>query len=83
MTKEVADDWGIKDRGVIEKGRAADIVLFDINSVGISDESFVNDFPGEANRYMRYSKGYEYVIVNGSVVYQDNQYTNEKSGQVV
>tara|TARA_B100000427_G_scaffold327863_1_gene339586 strand:- start:54 stop:1721 length:1668 start_codon:yes stop_codon:yes gene_type:complete len=83
MTKEVADDWGIKDRGVIEKGRAADIVLFDINSVGISDESFVNDFPGEANRYMRYSKGYEYVIVNGSVVYQNNQYTNEKSGQVV
>ena len=83
MTKEVADDWGIKDRGVIEKGRAADIVLFDINSVGISDESFVNDFPGEANRYMRYSKGYEYVIVNGSVVYQNNKYTNEKSGQVV
>jgi len=83
MTKEVADDWGIKDRGVIEKGRAADIVLFDIDSVGISDESFVNDFPGEANRYMRYSKGYEYVIVNGSVVYQNNQYTNEKSGQVV
>ncbi len=83
MTKEVADDWGIKDRGVIEKGRAADIVLFDINSVGISDESLVNDFPGEANRYMRYSKGYEYVIVNGSVVYQNNQYTNEKSGQVV
>ncbi len=83
MTKEVADDWGIKDRGVIEKGRAADIVLFDINNVGISDESFVNDFPGEANRYMRYSKGYEYVIVNGSVVYQNNQYTNEKSGQVV
>ena len=83
MTKEVADDWGIRDRGVIEKGRAADIVLFDINSVGISDESFVNDFPGEANRYMRYSKGYEYVIVNGSVVYQNNQYTNEKSGQVV
>ncbi|MEC9392971.1 MAG: amidohydrolase family protein [Pseudomonadota bacterium] len=83
MTKEVADDWGIKDRGVIEKGRAADIVLFDINSVGISAESFVNDFPGEANRYMRYSKGYEYVIVNGSVVYQNNQYTNEKSGQVV
>ena len=83
MTKEVADDWGIKDRGVIEKGRAADIVLFDINNVGISDESFVNDFPGEASRYMRHSKGYEYVIVNGSVVYNNNQYTNEKSGKVV
>ena len=83
MTKEVADDWGIKDRGVIEKGKAADIVLFDIDNVGISDEVFVNDFPGEASRYMRFSKGYEYVLVNGSIVYQDSKYTDIKSGVVV
>ena len=83
MTKEVADDWGIKDRGVIEKGKAADIVLFDIDNVGISDEVFVNDFPGEASRYMRFSKGYEYVLVNGSIVYQDSKYTDVKSGVVV
>ncbi len=83
MTKEVADDWGIKDRGVIEKGKAADIVLFDIENVGISDEVFVNDFPGEASRYMRFSKGYEYVLVNGAIVYQDSKYTDVKSGVVV
>ena len=83
MTKEVAEDWGIKDRGVIEKGKAADIVLFDIDNVGISDEVFVNDFPGEASRYMRFSKGYEYVLVNGSIVYQDSKYTDVKSGVVV
>ena len=83
MTKEVADDWGIKDRGVIEKGKAADIVLFDIDNVGISDEVFVTDFPGEASRYMRFSKGYEYVLVNGSIVYQDSKYTDVKSGVVV
>ena len=83
MTKEVAEDWGIKDRGIIEKGKAADIVLFDINTVGISDEVFVNDFPGEASRYMRFSKGYEYVLVNGSIVYQDSKYTDVKSGVVV
>ena len=83
MTKEVADDWGLFDRGEIKEGKAADLVLFDINEVGISDEAFVNDFPGEASRYMRYSKGYEKVIVNGSVVYENNEYTDIKSGTIV
>ena len=83
MTKEVADDWGLFDRGEIKKGKAADLVLFDINKVGISDEAFVNDFPGEASRYMRYSKGYEAVIVNGSIVYENSNYTDIKSGTIV
>lgn len=83
MTKEVADDWGLFDRGEIKKGKAADLVLFDINKVGISNEVFVNDFPGEASRYMRYSKGYEKVIVNGSIVYENNKYTDIKSGTIV
>ena len=83
MTKEVADDWGLFDRGEIKEGKAADLVLFDINEVGISNEEFVNDFPGEASRYMRYSKGYEKVIVNGEVVYENNEYTDIKSGTIV
>jgi len=83
MTKEVADDWGICDRGEIAKGKAADLVLFNIDEVSISGEEFVNDFPGEASRYMRYSKGYETVIVNGSVVYQDSSYNDVKPGKIV
>jgi N-acyl-D-aspartate/D-glutamate deacylase len=83
MTQEVANDWGLNDRGVIENGKAADLVIFDINKVGISNEAFVNDFPGEASRYMRYSKGYETVIVNGSIVYNTNGYTDVRSGQIV
>jgi N-acyl-D-aspartate/D-glutamate deacylase len=83
MTQEVANDWGLNDRGVIESGKAADLVIFDIDKVGISNEAFVNDFPGEASRYMRYSKGYETVIVNGSVVYKDDSYTDIRSGKIV
>jgi len=83
MTQEVANDWGLNDRGVIENGKAADLVIFDINKIGISNEAFVNDFPGEASRYMRYSKGYETVIVNGSIVYNTNGYTDVRSGQIV
>ena len=74
----------IRNAAIVDgSGEAADLVLFDINEVGISDEAFVNDFPGEANRYIRYSKGYEAVIVNGSIVYKNNEYTEIKSGTIV
>ena len=33
MTQEVANDWGLHDRGVIQNGKAADLVLFDIDEV--------------------------------------------------
>ena len=54
-----------------------------LDNSGISGEEFVNDFPGEANRYMRYSHGYEYVIINGSIAYKDNDYTDVKNGKIV
>ena len=83
MTGEVAADWGLHDRGTLEVGKAADMVLFDIDRVSCGQEEFVDDFPGEASRYVRRSDGYGAVIVNGSVVWEDGRYTESRSGQVV
>ena len=83
MTGEVAADWGISDRGTIEPGKAADLVLFDLDTLKCGAEEFVDDFPGEANRYVRRSEGYQAVIVNGQVVYDGQGYTEERPGRVV
>lgn len=83
MTGEVAQDWGILDRGTIEAGKAADLVLFDLDAIKCGAEEFVDDFPGEANRYVRRSEGYEAVIVNGQIVYDGLGYTEQRPGQVV
>ncbi len=83
MTGEVARDWGIRDRGTLEPGKAADLVLFDIDRVTVGDEEFVNDFPGEARRYVRRADGYAAVIVNGEVVLEDGQYSDARPGQIV
>ena len=83
MTGEVARDWGITDRGTIEPGKAADLVLFDMDRLHCGAEEFVDDFPGEASRYVRRATGYEAVIVNGSIVWQDGAYTTARTGRVV
>ncbi len=83
MTGEVAKDWGLSDRGTLEVGKAADIVVFDPVSVTVSDEEFVDDFPGEARRYVRRASGYHSVFVNGELAYNANGYADKRAGRVV
>ena len=44
---------------------------------------FVDDFPGEARRYVRRADGYAAVLVNGEIVLQDGEYTDARAGKVV
>ena len=83
MTGEVARDWGLHDRGVLEVGKAADIVLFDAQQVSVGAEEFVDDFPGEARRYVRRSRGYRAVFVNGELTYDNGDYTAARAGRIV
>ncbi len=83
MTGEVARDWGLSDRGTIEVGKAADLVLLDLAALHCEPESFVEDFPGEARRYVRRAQGYAAVVVNGAVVLRDGEYTEARAGRIV
>ena len=46
-------------------------------------KNFVDDFPGEARRYVRRATGYRAVIVNGEVALRDGQYTAARNGRIV
>lgn len=83
MTGEVARDWSINDRGTLTDGQAADVVIFDAENVSITSEEFVDDFPGEARRYVRRAKGFDKVLVNGELVYDANGYTAARPGRIV
>ena len=71
MTSDAANDTGILDRGVIEIGRFADLVLFDAETITRGKEEMVHDLPGGGARYIRHSKGVHTVVVNGKVVLRD------------
>ena len=83
MTGEAARAWGIADRGTLEVGRAADLVLFDAGTIARGPEIFVGDFPGGANRYVRHAEGIHTVIVNGQIVRTGGAYTEARAGRVV
>ena len=84
MTGEVARDWGIHDRGTLKPGMAADLVLFDLDKLACGPEELVDDFPGEARRYVRRAKGYRAVVVNGAVALRNGEYTDAaRKGRIV
>ena len=83
MTGEVAEDWGLFNTGTLSVGKAADIVVFDPALVSVGQEEFVEDFPGEARRYIRRSSGYAAVFVNGEQVYSSAGYTQARPGRII
>jgi N-acyl-D-aspartate/D-glutamate deacylase len=84
ITSDTAQIWGIPDRGLLEAGRAADVVVFDPDTIARGDELPVRDMPGDGMRYVRGATGVDTVIVNGEVTWSAAAgYTDARPGVVV
>ena len=84
MTSDPADFFGIKDRGRIKEGLAADIAIFDpatVGSLGRPERRY--DLPGGAKRMVMRSQGIEYTVVNGAVTWENGKLTGATSGKVL
>ncbi len=83
ITADTADIWGLKERGRLKPGCAADIVVFDADSIARGEERPVHDMPGDGMRYIRDSIGVDTVLVNGAIAYANGAYTDARAGVVV
>ena len=68
LTSRVADVMGITDRGRLAPGLAADVTVFDPDTVGCSSLRRVHDLPGGTERLVADAFGVNAVVVNGVVV---------------
>jgi N-acyl-D-amino-acid deacylase len=68
LTSRPAEVFGIRDRGTLAVGRPADIVVFDIGTVGAGPLERVNDLPANEPRLVSQASGIDAVIVNGVLV---------------
>ena len=82
ITSDTADIWGLKNRGRLAPGWAADVVVFDAQGLARGEERPVFDMPGGGMRYTRDATGVDTVLVNGQVAYADGAYTDARSGVI-
>jgi N-acyl-D-aspartate/D-glutamate deacylase len=84
LSADQADFYGIRDRGRVKTGLAADLVLFDADRVGSPlRPEIVNDFPAGCKRMITRPSGMEYVVVNGQVVMDGTTATDARPGVMV
>lgn len=74
MTGLPAEFLGIKDRGLLKIGNAADITIFDPKTI-IDKATYDNPF--------QYSEGIEYVIINGKIAIDQGIENQIMSGKVL
>jgi N-acyl-D-amino-acid deacylase len=84
ITSEPADFFGFKDRGRLQAGASADIVIFDEATVGSPlRPSPVKDLPAGGTRLYCKAEGISRVLVNGQVLYRDGRHTGALPGKVL
>jgi len=75
--------YGLRDRGRISEGWAADLVLFDPARVGYRQERTRNDLPGGAARLYAEADGVEAVFVNGTRIVAGGDFTGDTPGTLL
>jgi N-acyl-D-aspartate/D-glutamate deacylase len=83
FTGRPAGAFGIRDRGVLAIGMAADVCVFDIDKIGAGLPHMVSDLPGRSKRFVTEPCGIHYTIVNGVVVNEEGRLTGKLSGQLL
>ena len=83
MTGKTALMHDLHDRGFIAAGKAADITIFDPDTIGPAPREPIYEFPGGEMHVRQGAVGIDYVLVNGEVLLDHGVHTGALPGQTL
>ena len=83
LSFEPATHWGFRDRGLIREGMAADLLVFDPETIAPEMPEVVRDLPAGARRLTQRARGIAATVVNGEIVLRDGKPTGALPGQLL
>jgi len=83
ITDRQARLYGLRERGRIQEGWHADLVIFDEATIAPGPVTWRNDLPAGAGRLYGEAVGISSVIVNGVEIVHDNELTGARSGTLL
>jgi len=75
--------WGFHDRGLLRVGMAADMVVFNPDTIMATMPEVVDDLPAGARRLVQRTRGMAATVVNGKIVLRDCKPTGALSGSLL
>jgi len=75
--------YGLKDRGRIEEGWWADLVIFDAAEVAPAEVEVREDLPGGAWRLYSEAVGVHHVFINGEHAVRNGEFTDARPGALL
>jgi len=83
LTQVPAALFGIPDRGVLQEGKVADLVLFDPATVTAKTPKYAYDLPCNGRRLVSESEGIKATIVAGTQLYDEGKHTGAMPGRIL
>ena len=83
ITYNTATLWGSHDRGLLRVGMAADVVVFDPNTIGPNMPEVLNDLPAGARRLKQTASGILNTVVNGEIFLTNNEHSGATAGRLL
>ena len=83
LTDVPARLYGVRERGRLEVGWHADVVVFDSATVGLGETYTKFDLPAGAGRLYADAKGIDHVFANGVEIVRDNLDTGARPGTIL
>ncbi len=83
LTFDSATSFGIYDRGLLQPGMVADVVVFDPDTVQPRKPEVVHDLPNNGWRVRALADGVLCTVVNGEVLIDNGNHTGATPGRVL
>ena len=83
LSFDTATAWGFADRGLSREGFAADLVVFDPDTIAPEMPDVVRDLPAGARRLVQRARGIAATVVNGEVLLRDGKHTGALPGRLL
>jgi len=83
MTRDTAELYGLRDRGIVAPGKKADVNIIHWEQLRLGLPELAFDLPAGAKRLIQRARGYEATIVSGQVTFRDGESTGALPGRLV
>jgi N-acyl-D-amino-acid deacylase len=83
LTFVPATHWGFADRGLVREGFAADLIVFDPDTIAPEMPEVAHDLPAGARRLVQRARGIAATVVNGEIVLRDGKPTGALPGRLL